>query len=71
MTTISSYLSVSTNIDKWRAIAAKKPDVQLETSYYKAHISKITSVDAFLKDRRLLIMPCKPLGWATRCRPSA
>jgi hypothetical protein len=32
MTTISSYLSVSTNIDKWRAIAAKKPDVQLETS---------------------------------------
>lgn len=54
MTTISSYLSVSTNIDKWRAIAAKKPDVQLETNYYKAHISKITSVDAFLKDRRLL-----------------
>jgi hypothetical protein len=32
MTTISSYLSVSTNIDKWRAIAAKKPDVQLETN---------------------------------------
>lgn len=54
MTTISSYLSVSTNIDKWRAIAAKKPDVQLETNYYKTHISKITSVDAFLKDRRLL-----------------
>lgn len=66
MTTISTYLSVSTNIDKWRMIAAKKPDVQLETSYYKAHISKITSIDAFLKDRRLFNYALRAFGLGDR-----
>ena len=62
MTTISSYLSVSTNIDKWRAIAAKKPDVQLETGYYKANIAKITSIDAFIKNRRLFNYALRAFG---------
>lgn len=66
MTTISTYLSVSTNIDKWRAIAAKKPDVHLETSYYKAHISKITSIDAFIKDRRLFNYALRAYGLGDR-----
>lgn len=62
MTTISSYLSVANDLGRWRSITAKAPDVSLETKYFKANIGKATSIDAFLKDRRLFTYAMKAFG---------
>ncbi|WP_363347375.1 DUF1217 domain-containing protein [Methylocystis echinoides] len=66
MTTAGAYLSVSRNLDRWRAIAANKPTVALETKYFKANIGRATSIDALLKDRRLFNYAMKAFGLGDR-----
>ncbi|PWB81941.1 MAG: hypothetical protein C3F11_13610 [Methylocystaceae bacterium] len=53
MTTLSSYLQIAGNLTKWRSIAAKSPDVAIQTKYFQDNIGKVKSVDDFLKDARL------------------
>jgi hypothetical protein len=62
MTTAGAYLQVSKNLDRWRAIAAKAPDVSLETKYFRENIGKATSSEALLKNRRLLNCALKAFG---------
>lgn len=62
MTTVGTYLSVANNLSRWRGIAAKAPDVATETKYFTANIGKATSIDAFLKDRRLFNYAMKAFG---------
>lgn len=71
MTTLSTYLSVSTNIERWRQIAAKTPDVKVETRYYKDRFPKITSIDAFIKDRRLFTYALRAFGLGDRIQATA
>lgn len=66
MTTIGSYLSVTNDLARWRAVAAKAPDVAAETKYFNANISKATSIDALLKDRRLFNYAMKAFGLGDR-----
>jgi len=66
MTTIGTYLSVANNLDRWRSIAARAPDVALETKYFKASIGKATSIEALLKDRRLFNYAMKAFGLGDR-----
>ncbi|QGM96188.1 DUF1217 domain-containing protein [Methylocystis parvus] len=66
MTTIGSYLAVATDLTRWRAVAAKAPDVAAETNYFKANIAKATSIDALLKDRRLFNYAMKAFGLGDR-----
>lgn len=62
MTTIASYLSIANDMGGWRSIAAKAPDVSLETGYFRANIGKATSIEALLKDRRLFNYAMKAFG---------
>lgn len=62
MTTTTSYLSIVRDLGKWRTIAGKSPDVALESAYFKAHIGKAVSIEAFLKDRRLFSYAMKAFG---------
>ncbi len=66
MTTAGAYLSVSKNLDRWRAIAAKTPTVALETKYFTAHLGKATTSEALLKDRRLFSYAMKAFGLGDR-----
>ncbi|PPD46063.1 MAG: hypothetical protein CTY15_01350 [Methylocystis sp.] len=62
MTTLNSYLMVANDLGRWRAVAAKAPDVAGETKYFEANIGKATSIDALLKDRRLFSYAMKAFG---------
>jgi hypothetical protein len=62
MTTIGSYLAISSDLGRWRAIAARAPDVSAETKYFQANIGKATSAEALLKDRRLFNYAMKAFG---------
>ncbi|MGJ0506775.1 MAG: DUF1217 domain-containing protein [Methylocystis sp.] len=62
MTTVGTYLSVAKNLDRWRGIAARKPEVASDTKYFQANIGKATSIDALMKDRRLLTYAMKAFG---------
>lgn len=66
MTTVATYLSVANNLDRWRGIAARAPDVGAETRYFKANIGKATSAEALLKDRRLFNYAMKAFGLGDR-----
>jgi len=71
MTTLSSYLSVSKNIDRWRQMTTKNPDVQLETRYFKERFPKIVSIDAFIKDRRLFTYALRAFGLGEKIQATA
>lgn len=71
MTTLSTYLSVSKNIDRWRQITQKNPDVKIETQYYKDRFPKIGSIDAFIKDRRLFAYALRAFGLGDRIQATA
>ena len=66
MTTIGSYLTVTRNLERWRGIAAKTPDVANETKYFRAKIGKATTIEALLKDRRLFNYAMKSFGLGDR-----
>lgn len=66
MTTISSYLTVARNLDRWRGIAAKTPEVANDTKYFKANIGKATTAEALLKNRRLFNYAMKAFGLGDR-----
>jgi hypothetical protein len=53
MTTLTTYLQIAENRDKWRSIAAKAPEAATATQYFKEHIGDVKSADAFMKDARL------------------
>lgn len=53
MTTLTSYLQIAANLTKWRSIAAKSPDVAIQSKYFQDNIGKVKSIDDFMKDARL------------------
>jgi len=53
-TTTSAYLSVVQNLPRMQAMTAADPTVKTATAYYAANIGKVTSVDQFVGNYRLL-----------------
>ena len=53
-TTTSAYLAVANSLPKMQAMTAKEPAVQTAGAYYAANIDKVTSVDDFVGNYRLL-----------------
>jgi hypothetical protein len=53
VTTLSSYLTVANNMEKWQTITQKSPDVSLQVKYFKDNIGKIKSADELIKNTRL------------------
>ena len=72
MTMVSAYLTFARNLDRWRDIATKTPDVANETKNFEVNISKATTIDALLKDQRLFNypVPIRLRHTPTRCRGS-
>jgi hypothetical protein len=66
MTTVGTYLSVTKNLDRWRGIAARAPQVASDTKYFLANIGKATTIDALMKDRRLFNYAMKAFGLGDR-----
>lgn len=71
MTTLSTYLSVTANIDRWRQITATSPDVQVDTRYFRDRFQKVASIEAFIKDRRLLAYALRAFGLGERIEATA
>jgi hypothetical protein len=53
VTTLSSYLTIAKNLEKWRAVTQKSPDVSLQIKNFKDHIGNIKSADELIKNTRL------------------
>lgn len=54
MSTTQSYTIASSNLGRMQAMTAQDPIVKTATTYYTTHIGKVQSIDAFVKDYRLL-----------------
>jgi hypothetical protein len=57
-----SYRMVSENLDRSLKITADKPQVERETEYYLANITKVKSIDDFLADDRIYSYAMKAAG---------
>lgn len=53
-TTTAAYLSVAQNLARYQAMTAAEPAVKSATSYYEANIGKVTSIQDFVGNYRLL-----------------
>jgi hypothetical protein len=52
--TTSAYLTVAANLPKMQAATASAPAVKTASAYYAANIGKVTSIDQFVGNYRLL-----------------
>src|ERR1700691_5074009 len=52
--TTSAYLTVAANLPKMQAATASAPAVKTASAYYPANIGKVTSIDQFVGNYRLL-----------------
>jgi hypothetical protein len=64
--TTSAYLTVAANLPKMQAATASAPAVKTASAYYAANIGKVTSIDQFVGNYRLLPTPWTPMGSAIR-----
>ncbi len=53
-TTTAGYLSVTQNLARYQAMTAAEPAVKTATAYYDANIGKVTSIQDFVGNYRLL-----------------
>jgi hypothetical protein len=53
-TTTSAYLSIIQNLPRMQAMTAAEPAVKTASAYYAANIGKVTSIDQFVGNYRLL-----------------
>src|SRR5580692_6479102 len=53
-TTTSAYLTVVQNLPRMQAMTADQPTVKTASAYYAANIGKVTSIDQFVENYRLL-----------------
>ena len=60
--TIASYIAVSQNLTRYQAMTAAEPAVKTATAYYEANISKVTSIQDFVGDYRLLSYALNAFG---------
>jgi hypothetical protein len=70
-TTTSAYLSIANNLPKMQAMTAKNPAVQTASAYYAANIGKVTSVDDFVGNYRLLSYALDAFGLSTQINSTA
>ena len=53
-TTTANYLAVTQNLARYQAMTAAEPAVKTATAYYQANIGKVTSIQDFVGNYRLL-----------------
>jgi len=70
-TTTSAYLSIANNLPKMQAMTAKSPAVQTASAYYAANIGKVTSIDDFVGNYRLLSYALNAFGLSSQVNSTA
>ena len=53
-TTTSTYLAVTQNLTRYQTMTADQPAVKTASAYYAANIGKVTSIQDFVSNYRLL-----------------
>jgi hypothetical protein len=53
MTTLSSYLTIANNMNRWLAATAQSPAVSVATSYFEQNIGNVRSADDLINNPRL------------------
>ena len=70
-TTTSAYLSIANNLPNAQAMTAKEPAVQTASAYYAANIGKVTSIDDFVGNYRLLSYALNAFGLGAQINSTA
>jgi len=61
-TTTTTYLSIANNLARYQKLEASQPAVQTATDYYQANIGKVSTVEQFLANYRLLSYALQAYG---------
>jgi hypothetical protein len=61
-TTITDYLSVANNLARYQKVEASKPANKMATAYYQANIGKVTTINQFVGNYRLLSYALQAYG---------
>jgi Protein of unknown function (DUF1217) len=69
--TTSSYMTVMRNLPQMQAMTAASPAVQTASAYYSANIGKVTSVDDFVGNYRLLSYALNAYGLGDQINSTA
>jgi hypothetical protein len=69
--TTSTYLSVAQNLPKMQAMTAATPAVKTASAYYAANIGKVTSIDQFVGNYRLLSYALNAYGLGDQINSTA
>ncbi len=70
-TTTSAYLTIANNLPQMQAMTAKEPAVQTASAYYTANIGKVTSIDDFVGNYRLLSYALNAFGLGAQINSTA
>ncbi len=62
MSTTSTYISIEHNLANYQKMTANQPAVKTATAYYQANIGKVTTVDQFVSNYRLLSYALQAYG---------
>ena len=71
MTTTSSYLAIQSNLSRYQTMTAAEPMVQGASDYYKANIGKVTTIDQFVGNYRLLSYALQAYGLGDQINSTA
>jgi hypothetical protein len=62
LSTTSTYISIEHNLANYQKMTANQPAVKTATAYYQANIGKVTTVDQFVSNYRLLSYALQAYG---------
>jgi hypothetical protein len=71
VTTTSTYLSIEKNLPRMQAMTAASPEVKTASAYYAANIGKVTSINQFVGNYRLLSYALNAYGLADQINNTA
>ena len=70
-TTTSTYLTIEHNLSRYQTMTAAEPTVKSASDYYKAKIGKVTTIDQFVGNYRLLSYALQAYGLGNQINSTA
>ena len=70
-TTTSTYLTIEHNLSRYQTMTAAEPTVKSASDYYKANIGKVTTIDQFVGNYRLLSYALQAYGLGNQINSTA
>jgi hypothetical protein len=70
-TTTADYLAVTQNLTRYQAMTVAEPGVKSATAYYEANIGKVTSIQDFVDNYRLLSYALNAYGLGDQVKAKA